>query len=91
MWTREAIGAHVDELAGRASFVADVERFAHGLDEQQRALLAAVLLERAGASALREAFDERRAARGWFGRLWERTERRAGTRGTEERETRRSS
>jgi hypothetical protein len=72
MWTREAIATHVDALAARGDFVDAVKRFSVQLTEAERAVLAEVLLARAG--TVEYAWDERVKAKGWFRRQWDRAD-----------------
>jgi hypothetical protein len=71
--TRAEIAARVDELAlRRASFLADVTRFAGELDGREREALGEILLERARQEgAFADAFEHRVQARGWLCRQWE--------------------
>ena len=64
-WTKEALTARVDELGTGE----ELERFAAGLDDDERELLQEVLLERSGVEdyALRERID----AKGWLRRQWD--------------------
>ena len=75
--TRDEIGARVDELAALHNgpeFVAAVEELADGLDQEERDLLGAVLLERA--SVFESAARERLRAKGWLRRTLDPFERR---------------
>jgi hypothetical protein len=64
-WTKEALGARVDELG----LGDELLRFAATLDDDERERLQEVLLERSGAEdyALRERLD----AKGWLRRQWD--------------------
>jgi hypothetical protein len=67
---REQIAARVDALAREhegAEFVAAVEELANGLDQEERDVLGAVLLDRS--NALQDAAAERRSAKGWIRRM----------------------
>ena len=67
--TRDEIAARVDELARRhegPGFVAAVEGFAVGLDQEERDVLGAVLVERTG--AFEAVAEERAQAKGWIRR-----------------------
>lgn len=67
--TREELTARVDELAGRPTFVADMEELAGELTESERELLGRILLERADSDgAFVRAWDERDLAKGWLRR-----------------------
>jgi hypothetical protein len=64
-WTKETLATRVDELGtGEA-----LERFAAGLDADERELLQEVLLERSGVEEY--ALRERLAAKGWLRRQWD--------------------
>ncbi|MGH3104874.1 MAG: hypothetical protein ACRDN6_12345 [Gaiellaceae bacterium] len=70
--TREEIAARVDALQAAGDFVAALGRFAAELDDDDRALLQEVLLERADYDhALRARIDER----GWLRRQWDSADR----------------
>ena len=77
MWSRRLLEERVDALAeDRGSFVAEVERLAADLDENEREVLAEILLERAREEGtFDEAFERRLGAKGWFRRQWDRAER----------------
>ena len=64
-WTKAGLTALVDELGTGE----ELERFAAGLDDDERELLQEVLLERSGVEdfALRERID----AKGWLRRQWD--------------------
>ena len=64
-WTKEALGARVDELG----LGDELLRFAATLDDDERERLQEVLLERSCAEdyALRERLD----AKGWLRRQWD--------------------
>lgn len=72
-WTRDAIAARVDALAGRDDFVDAVRAFSEQLADGERELLGQVLLERA--ASLDYAWEERTRARGWLRRQWDRAAR----------------
>ena len=74
-WTKEALAARVDALGPGP----ELERFAAGLTDEERALLQEALLERSGAGAY--ALRERLAARGWLRRQWDRAGRGGRPRG----------
>jgi hypothetical protein len=66
---REEIAARVDRLAREhegEAFVAAVEELASGLDQEERDVLGAVLLDRS--RALQDAAAERSSAKGWIRR-----------------------
>jgi hypothetical protein len=67
--TRAQLERRVDELAaahrGKA-FVAAMRELSDGLDQEDRDILGAMLLERAG--AFESAAEERAHAKGWFRR-----------------------
>ena len=76
---RKEIAARVDALAREhegPAFVAAVEELAGGLDQEERDVLGAVLLDRS--RALQDAAAERKSAKGWIRRTLslERTRRR---------------
>ena len=71
-WTKTAIGARVDQLAGDhkgEAFVAAVRDFSEQLDEKERVVLQDVLMARANLrSRIADAAQERRTS-GWMRRL----------------------
>jgi hypothetical protein len=67
-WTREALAARVDTLGPGA----ELEAFAENLDDDERAILQELLLERSG--GLEYAVRERFEARGWLRRTWDRAD-----------------
>jgi len=76
VWGREAIGVRVDALAERhegTALIEAVARFSEQLDDDERALLGEVLLERAGAERPRLEGVRRE---GWLQRRLRRLERR---------------
>lgn len=73
MPSRAEIGQRVDELATEHSgqeFAAAVAAYAEGLDEPERELLEAILLQRA--RALEDAVSDRFEAKGWLRRTFDR-------------------
>ena len=75
--TRDEIAARVDELSGAhegREFVAAVGELAEGLDQEERDILGAVLLERA--NVFESAARERLRAKGWLRRALDPFERR---------------
>ncbi len=75
VWSREAIGARVDELALEhrgVAFVAAVERFGHeALDDRERRLLYDVLMKRANIPGRISAAARERRRSGWGRRMLE--------------------
>jgi hypothetical protein len=71
-WTKTAIGARVDQLAGEHegdAFVSAVRQFSEQLSEKERRLLQDVLMARANLrSRIADAAQERRTG-GWMRRL----------------------
>jgi hypothetical protein len=66
---RTQIEARVDEIAAShrgQAFIAAVQELSAGLDQEDRDVLGAVLLERA--NAFENAAEERAHAKGWFRR-----------------------
>ncbi len=74
--TRRQLEDRVATLAARReTFVAEVERLAAGLDEDERRLLGEILVDRArDEGAFADAFERRVGAKGWLRRQWERVE-----------------
>ena len=68
MATREELAAAVERLGPGE----ELERYAAGLDDDERELLQEILLERSGASdyALRKRLD----AKGWLRRQWDKAD-----------------
>jgi hypothetical protein len=57
----------------RDTFVAEIERLAEDLDDEDRAVLGEILLARANEQGVfAEAYERRVGAKGWFRRQWER-------------------
>jgi hypothetical protein len=69
-WTKDALAAKVDELG----LGDELQAFAAGLTDDERALLQEVLLERSGATDF--ALTERIDAKGWMRRTLDEAERR---------------
>jgi hypothetical protein len=67
-WTKEALEAEVDALGTGE----ELERFAAGLDDDERVLLQDVLLERSGVKAY--SAKERAETPGWLRRMWDRAD-----------------
>jgi hypothetical protein len=74
VWSRRLLEERVDALAeDRASLVSEIERLAGELNDEERALLGEILLERATQEGVfAEAFDGRVASKGWLRRQWDR-------------------
>jgi hypothetical protein len=73
-WTKTAIGARVDQLAGEHqgdAFVVAVRQFSEQLDDRERIVLQDVLMARANLrSRIADAAQERRTS-GWMRRMLE--------------------
>jgi hypothetical protein len=71
-WTKTAIGARVDQLAGEHqgdAFIAAIRQFSEQLSEKERRVLQDVLMARANLrSRIADAAQERRTS-GWMRRL----------------------
>jgi hypothetical protein len=74
VWSRRLLEERVEELArDRESFVAEVERLASELSEENRGVLGEILLARAkDEGVFAEAFERRVGAKGWLRRQWDR-------------------
>jgi flagellar biosynthesis regulator FlaF len=69
---RITLEARVAELTARHTgpeFIEAVERFAEGLDDRERELLARILLERS-TDSFRDAIAARVESQGWLRRQW---------------------
>jgi hypothetical protein len=75
VWSRRLLEERVEALAqDRESFVAEVERLASELSEDERGLLGEILLARAKEEGVfAEAFERRVGAKGWLRRQWDRS------------------
>ena len=57
----------------RDTFVPEIERLAADLDDDERAILGEILLERASDEGVfADAYERRLGAKGWFRRQWDR-------------------
>jgi hypothetical protein len=74
VWSRRLLEERIAVLAeNRETFVAEVERLATELDDEEREVLGEILLERANEEGVfADAYERRVGAKGWFRRQWDR-------------------
>jgi hypothetical protein len=74
VWSRRSLEERVALLAeNRDAFVAEIERLAGELDDEEREVLGEILVARANEEGVfADAYERRLGAKGWFRRQWDR-------------------